>query len=82
MVVKCDAMCGILDLYAKAYRHSEDRMSKEHKTTVRLPEELHRKAKAKAVLEGHRFSDVFRMLFEMWVEGKIELPKLDKDKPK
>jgi hypothetical protein len=66
---------GIMGLYANAYRHNEGRMSREHKTTVRLPENLHRRAKAKAVLEGRNFSEVYRMLFEMWTEGKIELPE-------
>jgi predicted DNA-binding protein len=39
----------------------------DHRTTIRLPEELHRRVKAKAALEGRTFSAVLRELLEQWV---------------
>jgi hypothetical protein len=46
----------------------------EHKTTIRIPEELHRRAKAKAALTGQTLSEVFRRLLAGWVAEEIELP--------
>ena len=56
-------------------------MAKKQRTTVILPEELHRKVKAKAVLEGSSLSEVFRLLLEKWERGEVELPELDKREP-
>jgi len=44
----------------------------EHKTTVRIPEKLHRAAKARAALEGRTFSAVIRELLEKWLEESEE----------
>ena len=40
----------------------------EHKTTIRLPEELHRRVKAKAALQGTTITAVLQELLEMWVK--------------
>ena len=56
-------------------------MAKKQRTTVILPEELHRRVKAKAVLEGSSLSKVFRLLLEKWERGEIELPELSQSKP-
>ena len=40
----------------------------EHKTTIRLPEELHRRVKAKAALQGTTITAVLQELLEKWVK--------------
>jgi len=40
----------------------------ERKTTIRLPEELHRRVKAKAALQGTTITAVVREYLEHWVE--------------
>ena len=40
----------------------------EHKTTIRIPEELHRRVKAKAALQGRTITSVLIELLEQWVE--------------
>jgi len=40
----------------------------EHKTTITLPEELHRRVKAKAALQGTTITAVLKELLEKWVE--------------
>ena len=40
----------------------------ERKTTIRLPEELHRRVKAKAALQGTTITAVVREYLEKWVE--------------
>ena len=52
-------------------------MVRQHRTTVRLPEDLHRRVKAKAALKGCTLSDVFRLLLEKWDREEIELPELE-----
>lgn len=47
----------------------------EHKTTVRLPVELHRRTKAKAVLEGKTFSEALREALEQWLEKDPSEPE-------
>ena len=54
-------------------------MAKRQRTTVILPEDLHRRVKAKVVLKGSSLSEVFRLLLEKWERGEIELPELSKD---
>ena len=56
-------------------------MARQHRTTVRLPEDLHRRVKAKAALKGCTVSDVFRLLLEKWDRGEIELPELEDNEP-
>ena len=56
-------------------------MTKQHRTTVRLPEDLHRRIKAKAALKGRSLSDVFRLLLEKWDREEIELPELEDTEP-
>jgi predicted DNA-binding protein len=46
----------------------------ERKTTIRLPEELHRRVKAKAALQGTTITAVVREYLERWVEQ--ELPQV------
>jgi predicted DNA-binding protein len=40
----------------------------ERKTTIRLPEGLHRRVKAKAALEGTTITAVVKEYLERWVE--------------
>jgi predicted DNA binding CopG/RHH family protein len=56
-------------------------MTKQHRTTVRLPEDLHRRVKAKAALKGRSLSDVFRLLLEKWDREEITLPELEDTAP-
>jgi predicted DNA-binding protein len=51
----------------------------EHKTTIRLPEELHRRVKAKAALQGTTITAVLKELLERWVEEDPPAPQT-KDK--
>ena len=43
-------------------------MDKQQITTVRLPEDLHRRVKAKAALQGTTITAVVREFLERWVE--------------
>ena len=47
----------------------------EHKTTIRLPEDLHRRVKAKAALQGTTITAVLKELLEKWVEEDPPAPK-------
>ena len=40
----------------------------EQRTTIRLPEDLHRRVKAKAALQGTTITAVVREFLERWVE--------------
>jgi predicted DNA-binding protein len=40
----------------------------ERRTTIRLPEDLHRRVKAKAALQGTTITAVVREYLEKWVE--------------
>ena len=57
-------------------------MAQERKLTVRISETDYRPVRVKAAELGRPVSDIVRTLLSMWVEGKIELPEPDKDKPK
>ena len=48
---------------------------KEQKTTIRLPEYLHRRVKAKAALQGTTITAVVREYLERWVEVPFEEPE-------
>ena len=50
-------------------------MTSEHKMAIRLPRELHKAARLKAVESDVTLSDVVREFLRLWVEGQIELPK-------
>ena len=51
----------------------------EHKTTIRLPEELHRRVKAKAALQGTTITAILKELLEKWVkDGLPETEEIDK----
>jgi len=45
------------------------------KTTIRLPEDLHRRVKAKAALLGTTITAVVQEYLERWVEDWPEVPK-------
>ena len=45
---------------------------KEHRTTIRLPETLHRRVKAKAALQGTTMTAVVREYLERWVEEDLK----------
>ena len=40
----------------------------DRKTTIRLPEDLHRRVKAKAALQGTTITAVVKEYLERWVE--------------
>jgi predicted DNA binding CopG/RHH family protein len=40
----------------------------ERRTTIRIPEDLHRRVKAKAALQGTTITAVIREFLERWVE--------------
>jgi len=44
---------------------------KEHRTTIRLPEALHRRVKAKAALQGTTITAVVKEYLERWVEEDL-----------
>lgn len=48
-------------------------MISEHKMTVRLPTDLHRRVKARAALHGITLSTVVRALLEQWERGETEI---------
>ena len=48
---------------------------KEHKTTIRLPEYLHRRVKSKAALQGTTITAVVREYLERWVDVSPEEPE-------
>lgn len=53
----------------------------EHKTTIRLPEDLHRRVKAKAALQGTTITAVLKELLERWVEeDPPEIRRKDQDR--
>jgi len=54
-------------------------MTKRERTTINLPDDLKRQARSKAILEDKNLSEVVRALLAAWVEGKIELPKEQRD---
>ncbi|MBN1660994.1 MAG: toxin-antitoxin system HicB family antitoxin [Anaerolineae bacterium] len=47
----------------------------EHKTTIRIPEELHRRVKAKAALQGKTITSVLTELLQQWVEEDPPAPE-------
>ena len=47
----------------------------EHKTTIRIPKELLKAARVKALEAEVPLSKVMRELLTLWVSGEIELPK-------
>jgi len=51
----------------------------ERKTTIRLPEDLHRRVKAKAALEGTTITAVVREYLERWVEQDLPEEPEQKD---
>ena len=57
-------------------------MKDQHKMTMRIPQELHRRAKAQAAWMGKTLSSVVRELLEKWLE---EMPShsqiVRKDQP-
>jgi len=46
----------------------------EHKMTIRIPRELHKAAKIKAVESEIDLSKVIRELLSLWVVGQIKIP--------
>jgi predicted HicB family RNase H-like nuclease len=46
---------------------------REKRITVRVPDSLHRKVKAKAALAGKSVSDILREYLEEWA-GDVKLP--------
>ncbi len=46
----------------------------EHKMVVRIPRELHKAAKVKAIESDVTLSEAVRELLRLWVSGETELP--------
>jgi predicted DNA binding CopG/RHH family protein len=46
-----------------------------HKTTIMIPEDLHRRVKAKAALQGTTITAVLKELLERWVEEDPPAPR-------
>lgn len=47
-------------------------MKQDHTTTIRLPKELHRAARKKAIDKGLPLSEVIRQLLREWLEQQEE----------
>ena len=45
----------------------------ETKTTIRLPTDVFREARVKAINEGLSLSEVLRRLLRLWLRGKVTL---------
>ena len=45
-----------------------------HQTAIRIPKELHRAARMKAIESDVTLSEAIRELLRLWVAGEIELP--------
>jgi hypothetical protein len=45
-----------------------------HKTTIRMPLDLHKAARIKAIETNTTVSDVVRECLRLWVAGELELP--------
>jgi hypothetical protein len=45
----------------------------ETKTTIRLPADIFREARIKAINEGLSLNEVFRRLVRLWLRGKVTL---------
>ncbi len=45
---------------------------------LRIDDTIYRKARSKAVLEGISMKELITTLLEMWGEGKIPFPRLQK----
>ena len=50
-------------------------MPKRERVNLSMPDDLKNRARAQAILMGKDLSQVVRELLEMWLEGKVELPK-------
>ena len=46
-----------------------------HSYMVRLPDELIKRAKIAAIEADLHLSEIVRLLLEMWLAGKVKLPK-------
>ena len=51
----------------------------EKRITVKVPEALHRKVKAKAAMLGKSISDVLREYLEEWIEEPLPEPEEKQD---
>ena len=50
-----------------------------HKTTMRIPQDLHKAARIKAIETNTTLSDVVREFLRLWVAGELELPAQEQD---
>jgi len=55
----------------------------EHKTTIRMPKELHKAARVKAIeSDAESLSEVVRELLKLWIAGEIDLPtRVEEEQP-
>ena len=51
-----------------------------HKTTIRIPQDLNKAARIKAIEMDTNLSDVIREFLRLWVAGEIKLPNKE-EKP-
>lgn len=54
----------------------------DHKTTLRVPVELHKAARIKAIEQDTNLSAVIREFLRQWVAGDIELDPRSKEEEK
>ena len=52
-----------------------------HQTAIRIPKELHKAAKMKAIESDVTLSEAIRELLRMWVAGEVELPTKTQEEP-
>ena len=55
----------------------------EHKTTIRMPKELHKAARVKVIeSDADSLSEVVRELLRLWLAGEIDLPShIEEEQP-
>jgi len=47
---------------------------------VRVPKELHHRAKIEAATSGKPIQEILEKLINLWLDGKIKLEELEKEK--
>ena len=62
------------NLFVTSYRVKGAKMNRGKRLTVDVTDDMHKKVKAKAALEGKTVSDALRELLRQWLAGEVELP--------
>ena len=50
-----------------------------HKTTIRIPQDLNKAARIKALEMDTNLSEVIREFLRLWVAGEVELPPKEEE---